>query len=433
MADGLGGPDATFSAAAASFERYIPDGQIGVAVSGGSDSMALLAMLMRWAAGRDFSIHAATVDHGLRPEARDEASMVAEFCATHDVPHHILSIVVPDGPGNLSAKARDARYAALTDWFFEQRCIRNAPLLLGHTMDDQAETVLMRLARGSGAEGLSAMSANRVSRGITWVRPLLGIRRAALRDWLRTAGITWIEDPTNTDEQFDRVKARRALEVLDPLGVTVEGLADTAVTLSRQREVLDASAMAYRRMAVRTGAVGSVMISRKVRGEVQRDTQLRVFAEVLQSVGGASYRPRFRSVEPLWDWAISAREDRARTLAGCIILPRPDLDEIMIFREAAAQPPIVPLAVPWDGWYVDTARQDLWIGPLGDAGDALVMRGGEPLREGWRDLPRALRITAPTLYATHDPAPDAILAVPHAGWVRDASVADLVPLRSGMS
>ncbi|MEO1492883.1 MAG: tRNA lysidine(34) synthetase TilS, partial [Pseudomonadota bacterium] len=276
MADGPTGPDATFCAASAAFDSLVRGASVGVAVSGGSDSMALLALLHRWADGRDVRISAATVDHGLRVEARAEAERVAAFCASRGIRHEILTLGDLSGPGNLSARARDARYAALTAHFLPQGCVTDAPyetsadavgcvrdaplVLLGHTMDDQAETVLMRLARGSGAEGLSAMAPERHAHGIRWVRPLLALRRDALRDWLRAEGIAWIDDPTNADPRYDRVKARRALEALTPLGLTAEGVADTAARLARQSEVLRTAATELSAAAVSPGPLWSWQI-----------------------------------------------------------------------------------------------------------------------------------------------------------------------------
>ena len=99
---------------------------------------------------------------------------------------------------------------------------------LGHTQDDQAETVLMRLARRAGVDGLSGMAAWRVHLGVGWVRPLLGVARGELRDWLKARGQDWIEDPSNEALRFDRVKARRALAALGPLGIDAEVLAGVA-------------------------------------------------------------------------------------------------------------------------------------------------------------------------------------------------------------
>lgn len=175
-------------------------GQIGVAVSGGPDSLALLLLAAAAFPGR---VAAATVDHGLRPESATEASFVAALCSERGISHAIL---VPDAPiaGSLQAAARAARYALLERWRAREGI---AWLLTGHHLDDQAETVLMRLNRGAGVAGLSGVRA--VNGRI--LRPLLGWRRSELAEIVAAAGIVPIDDPSNEDPRFDRVRLRQAL------------------------------------------------------------------------------------------------------------------------------------------------------------------------------------------------------------------------------
>jgi len=180
---------------------------IALAVSGGGDSMALLHLAHRWARGRGVSLHALTVDHGLRPDSAAEAAGVAAFCAAHGIAHRILTWS-GDGDGNLPDAARRGRYAAMADACTEAGATM---LLTGHTLDDQAETVLMRLGRGSGVDGLAAMRAMTPLWGVQLFRPLLGLRREDLRDMLRGAGVAWVDDPTNEDRGYTRIRARDAL------------------------------------------------------------------------------------------------------------------------------------------------------------------------------------------------------------------------------
>jgi tRNA(Ile)-lysidine synthase len=182
--------------------------RLGLAVSGGPDSLALL--ILAKAAG--FDCAAATVDHGLRPESADEAAFVAEICKTLDVPHSIHRLG-PADKGNISDWARGARYAALAKWA-EDSAI---PFLLtAHHADDQLETVIMRLNRGAGVGGLSGIRARRGN----VVRPLLGWRKAELEAVVKASGIAAMDDATNRDERFDRARLRKALaraDWLDPV------------------------------------------------------------------------------------------------------------------------------------------------------------------------------------------------------------------------
>lgn len=185
---------------------------LAIAVSGGPDSMALL-----WLASRAFPrrVKAATVDHGLRPEARAEAEMVARWCRDEGVAHVILS---PEEPicGSVQAAARTARYALLHRWRQEQGLDW---LLTAHHADDQRETVLMRLNRSSGVRGLAAIRA----RNGAVLRPLLGWRRAELAGIVATYGVPSVDDPSNRDERFDRVALRNRLafvDWIDPVAVS---------------------------------------------------------------------------------------------------------------------------------------------------------------------------------------------------------------------
>jgi tRNA(Ile)-lysidine synthase len=183
--------------------------ELAIAVSGGPDSVALLLLAHAAFPGR---VHAATVDHGLRPESAAEAEAVARLCGKLGVPHRILSTQVERSGQGLQAAARDARYAALAGWM-EERGLRL--LLTAHHSDDQAETLLMRLNRGSGVAGLAGVRAAGAVPGsegrLRLCRPLLGWRRSELQEVVDSAGLEAAQDPSNSDEAYDRARLRRQL------------------------------------------------------------------------------------------------------------------------------------------------------------------------------------------------------------------------------
>ena len=184
-----------------------PSRTIGIAVSGGADSLALLLLSK---AARPHDIRALTIDHALRPEAASEASHVAEICARLEIAHDTMRVDWDEGPParNIEAAARAARYALLEQW-----SARNGldVVATGHHADDQAETMLMRLKRGSGLSGLSAIRPARPLGAATLVRPLLGWRRDDLSALVHAAGLEPIHDPMNADPAFDRARLRTAL------------------------------------------------------------------------------------------------------------------------------------------------------------------------------------------------------------------------------
>ena len=362
-----------------------PD-RIGIAVSGGGDSMALMVMLAELQACLRTELFAVTVNHGLRPEARQEALLVAETAADLGIKHDILTWSGWDGQGNLQDRARRARYDLLADWARR----RGIPVIaLAHTADDQAETVLMRLARASGADGLSAMSARRRLDGVTLVRPMLTLRRSDLRDFLRVRGRTWVEDPSNSDSRYERVRIREAMTLLEPLGLTVPALCNVADNLSSIRETLNWYTFTEARGLVGFEA-GDLLIARAGFRLLRPEIARRLLQRALMWVGGAEYPPR-RTAMHLLQEAISA--GTGMTLMGCRITV--DTQAIRIFREFNAVAHLsAPVRETWDGrWKLD--------GPWPDAAEIAVL-GEAGLAEcpAWRDtgLPRASLLASPAVW-----------------------------------
>jgi len=210
-------------------DALIPPGSpIGIAVSGGPDSLALLLLAT---AARPGAIEAATIDHALRSDAREEAEMVSHLCRQLGVPHSILTAHWEEAPETaIQERARNERYRLLAYWAEERRL---AGVATAHHAEDQAETLLMRLARGSGVRGLAGMRPKSVAPGahVRLVRPLLGWRRAELEGICIQAGVAPAKDPSNEDERFERVRVRRAIaraDWLDPGAVarSASNLAD---------------------------------------------------------------------------------------------------------------------------------------------------------------------------------------------------------------
>lgn len=376
-----------------------PSRHVGLAVSGGSDSMALLWLIAPWARSLGLAVSVATVDHGLRLEAKDEAAFVSRVCAGIGVPHRILEWQGWDGQGNLMARAREARAALLADW---ARDCGIDTVALGHTMDDQAETVLLRLARGSGVDGLAGMEAERDHGGVRWVRPLLGERRETLRAILRAAGKVWVEDPSNADTRFDRVKARQALGLLGPMGIDAAGLDETAVRMRMARDALEDYARRAAREVLRVEA-GDVVLARVGFDLLPMETQLRLWSDAIRWVGGSVYRPRLAALQGAV--AGLAHEGR-RTLQGTI-LSRGRTAWRVTREWAAVRDARAAVGEVWDGrWIVE--------GPAGGQG-AEVRALGPAVAEvpGWRaaGVPRATLMASPGVWRE-----GALVAAPAAGY-----------------
>ena len=212
-----------------------PGTRLGLSVSGGPDS---LAMLLLAAAARPGDVEAATVDHGLRPESRGEAESVATLCGKLGVPHSTLAIEWDLPPTSaIQEQARNVRYGALSAWMLERGL---QALLTGHHLDDQAETVLMRLNRGSGVRGLAGMRRRAPLPGSPdqlLLRPLLGWRRSELERICADACVSPALDPGNEDEKHERIRIRKALAGSGWLNA--EPLARSADHLAAADEAID--------------------------------------------------------------------------------------------------------------------------------------------------------------------------------------------------
>lgn len=369
--------------------------RLGVAVSGGGDSIALLHLAHGLCAAHATSLHVVTVDHGLRAGSTGEAAGVARVCAGLGVPHTVLTWDGWNGQGNLQNEARLARYGLIADWA-RARAIES--VLLGHTADDQAETVLMRLARGAGVDGLSAMSPRRISHGIEFLRPLLQVSRDSLRMYLKANGIDWVEDPSNDDTRFERIRIRQALQHLEPLGIDAVSLGQVAFNMARAREALDWQTFVEARRLVCVEA-GAIRIDwrayRTLPGEIAR----RLLVQAIQWVAGSSYPPRR---QPLLALIETLKRASGGTLEGCHL--RRFGESLWVFREYNAVRDLrCGTEALWDGhWRVTGkgAASGVHLAALGESGLAQC--------NAWREvqLPRDVAMSMPAVWSD-----DALVAV----------------------
>jgi len=381
------------------FSEYFDKDKIGVAVSGGGDSVALLRLLSDFAKDHDVEVFVYTVDHGLRPESADEASFVADLAWALGCKHRVLTWRW-DQQGNLSAAAREGRYdeiahAAIGDGV--------STVLLGHTQDDQAETVLMALTRSAGVDGLSGMQSAKVDRGICWLRPLLGTTRAELRAYLTEIGQRWIDDPTNDNDAYERVKMRKASETLAGLGITSSSLGDVAQNMQAARQALEFSAAeAIKRTCVPIG--GAIKIDRKDFLTNAPEIQRRALARCLIHVAPTASSPRRHAMQNALE---QAHEGKDSSIGGCLILLKSD--HIWVVREPIAVAAIeTDVSDVWDGkWRVNGEHtpEGAVIRALGEAGLRTC--------ENWRDtgLPRPALLSSPSIWQN-----DRLIAAPLAGY-----------------
>ena len=336
----------------------------------------MLTLAHNWTRVWGVRLRVVTVDHGLRPESADEAAMVAGECATLGWPHTTLRWHW-DGAGNKMDAARRGRLALIDEW-------RGAlsHVLMAHTRDDVAETFLMRLARGSGVDGLAAMSARREVGGMQVLRPCLDMGRAELRHYLTVLRTPWAEDPSNEDPAYGRVRMRRLLSELQAEGLGSDTLADTAARLRDDRVALAMRAATIWDAVGRQTGWGGLMLAPDWYEQLETATQRRLLSAMLRFVSGAEYAPRAEALEGLRDRLVSGG---GGTLHGCEVIHH--RGRVLMFREAAAvaEGAVIAPGIAWDGrWQVAApGYAGCTIRALGEDGWRQVTEkppGGPPFR-----------------------------------------------------
>lgn len=380
-----------------------PPSAMGVAVSGGGDSIALLHLLKDFSDVHNLKLSAVTLDHGLRPEAAAEAARVAEHCAHMGIDHDTLVWEGWHGHGNLQQAAREARYNQISDWAKKKNI---QTVAMGHTADDQAETVLMRLARRSGVDGLSGMQDRMYRNGVTWVRPLLRTRRVDLRKYLLQERIDWHEDPSNENERFQRVKIRKALALLAPLGIDAEELTGVAEQMAQARKALEwHSFIAAKEMTDVRGA--SVVFDEQLFRVLPEEIQRRLLTKAISWVSGSVHGPRREALAHI---LAGLRQGLAGTADGCHV--RRIAGEIWAFREYnAVREMRCTLAEKWDKrWTITPPLRSLVEGEI-----HVRALGSDGLAQcpDWRasNMPRVVLMSTPSVWCG-----DTLVSAPLAGY-----------------
>ncbi|WP_142848790.1 tRNA lysidine(34) synthetase TilS [Telmatospirillum sp. J64-1] len=389
---------------------------LAVAVSGGADSLALCLLADDWARRRGGSVLALTVDHRLRAESGAEAARVGEWLAGRAIAHRILRWDDPKPRTGLQAAAREARYALLEEACAESGILH---LLLAHHRADQAETVLLRQQRGSGMDGLAGMSAIVERPSLRLLRPLLACRPEDLRGFLREQGQDWIEDPSNGNPAFARVRLRMRLA---EDGGETERLLSMSRRAGQERAALEEAVAQAAARSVLIHPVGYALWRVEDLGRLPEEVGLRLLSRLVCCMGGRAYPPRAERLRGIYDQLRSGRRDL--TLGGCLLAAR--RDGLLVCREPGRLTALTELrpdkVVLWDG------RYRMFLSPekneaVSPPGAAKVAALGA---QGWRDirshlageagmaLPEPVRLGLPAIYDEHG-----ISAVPQLGYKRE--------------
>ena len=349
-----------------------------LAVSGGIDSTALMALLAAWRDRPPALV--ATVDHGLRPESAGEANLVAANAERLGLACRIMRTPSKPEGGNLQDWARRARYCRLAEAARQSNC---DTIVTAHHLEDQAETFLLRLARGSGVYGLAGISEDGEREELRLVRPLLGVTRAELAAFVAASGLPTVDDPSNRDLRYHRVRMRRWLPELAEDGLTARRLAETAGRLGRAAAALDHYAGALISENFTVDRFGVVRGRAAALGQAPEEIGLRALARVLRAVAGAEHTPRLDPILGLREALLGAGvAPLKRTLHGVVV----SLVSGALTAERewgrggiASLPARGGEALVWDGRFriaVPRLEGELSVGPLGGASRRFASRPG---------------------------------------------------------
>lgn len=295
--------------------------KIAVAVSGGADSMALALMLKDFAHDNQLELHALHVNHNLRPESALEAEQVKDWLASYGINCEIFTPKdsIAEMNGNLMQNARQVRYDLMIDY-----CLKHhiQYLAVAHHQQDAVETFLMRLARGSGVDGLSSIkpitSVNCDAQEIKIIRPLLNIDKVSLQNYLQSKGQDWIEDPTNHNMRFTRTKMRQLIPILADYGISSKRIALVTQHLQRTSDFLQEVAGKWLVQNAIINAV-EIIIPSESWGELHHEMQLRTLSYALKQLNPQKAELRFEKLEYLRQKMLSPNDFRGQTLHHCQI------------------------------------------------------------------------------------------------------------------
>ncbi|MEQ8604604.1 MAG: tRNA lysidine(34) synthetase TilS [Marivibrio sp.] len=378
---------------------------LAVACSGGPDSLALALLARDWAQARGAPLKAFIVDHGLRPEAAAEAESVRARLERARVSAAVLRDPGAAPPASdVQGWARRLRYRLLLAACAEAGL---GVLALAHHLEDQAETFLLRLARGSGVDGLAAMAPALDWGGVRVVRPLLDIPKARLTATVAAAGLQSVDDPSNCDPRFARVRVRERADDLAALGLTPRRLADTAGRMARARAALEGEAARLVDAAAAFDAAGFATLDREALLRAPEEIGLRALAGLIRRVGGQVYPPRLERLERLYGALGAGSIGGGRTLAGVRIAPRRD-GRLLIHREPAQVTERAALApqLLWDGRFAlrfACADPRLEVRALGRDGWSHLRRRNPAAARAGAALPGPVRLCLPAVWRREEP------------------------------
>lgn len=339
------------------YKDIIKNKKISVAVSGGIDSMSLMLILNLWCKNNDTDLTAITVDHKLREESTDEALYISNLCEKNDIKHVILTWEGEKPEHNVELLARENRYKLISKYCKENNIDY---VFIAHHIQDQAETFLIRLFRGSGIDGLSSMKKIAENYNLKIIRPFLNVKKEDLKNYLLEKQIKWVEDKSNDDEKYLRNKIRIFLNSFENKDDIIKRIDFAVNQINDYKIFVDNYIKKIEKKIFQFNSFGTCILNRHFLLQEDENIILKILAQISMVISGNKYKPRLEKLRRLFE-TIQNGEIIKYTFYGCIF--ESYNNDIIAYREYNSIKEDVDLLynkeVIWDNRFKIILKKDI--------------------------------------------------------------------------
>ena len=399
------------------FNKYIDGKPIALAVSGGPDSTAMMQIAAFSKKINNSNITVIVVDHGLRKESKNEAKIVSQNAKLLGFKFKILKWDGVKPKTRIQEIARKKRYKLITSWCKKKGIEK---LFLAHHLDDQVETFIMRLGKGSGVDGLAVMNFVTETYSLKLVRPFLEITKNRLIKILDISNLKWISDPTNFNTNYKRSRIRKILPILSEEGINSKQI---GLVIKRMRAAKDAlnnqTGILLEKYLSNVDNVAYFLDKNLLEEATEKEILLRILEKIFMNISGSIYPPRRNKLENILSWIIDDNNVTAKTLAGVVVRKRKS--EFIFYREpedcykSVNIRPLTSRYSCWDDRFFLKANKsnNLQVKALGDIGIKILKEERVLKRQGLQNVPLSAWKTVPAVWSKKR-----LISVPTLGYCK---------------
>ena len=399
------------------FNKYIDDKPIALAVSGGPDSTAMMQIAALSKKLKNNNVTVIVVDHGLREESKNEANIVGQNAKLLGFKFKILKWDGVKPKTRIQEIARKTRYKLMTSWCKKKGIEK---LFLAHHLDDQVETFLMRLGKGSGVDGLAVMNYVTEISSLKLVRPFLEIPKTRFIKILSITNLEWISDPSNFSSDYKRSRIRKILPILSKEGINSKQI---GLVIKRMRSAKDAlntqTNILLKKYLSNVDNVAYFLNKELLKDVKEKEILLRVLEKIFMNISGSIYPPRRNKLENIISWILKNNNIKAKTLTGVVVRKRKS--ELIFYREpddcykSVNIRPLTSRYSCWDDRFFLKANKsnDLQIRALGDVGITILKEEKILKRQGFQNVPLSAWKTVPGVWSKKR-----LISVPTLGYCK---------------